>query len=174
MSGVSPGDPGSLSACGGLARRAAAGLGRDADLLRDAYAALGHGWTGLAARSTRASGGLVARTVADTAAELDRVGSLVQDHATTVATLATQVRDIEERAAAGGLEIRDGRLVPSWGISGEASQSRVTLRSQRRAELQARLDSTLAAQTRARATLRSALETSGGVLARLSAALRAG
>ena len=115
-----PGDPASVSACALTARAVAERLGRQATGVRTAYEAVGVGWTGRRSVAARRAGGALAQACDETAGELDRVGGLLQDHATDLADLVARARAVEERAAAAGLEVRDGRVERAWGVTGSA------------------------------------------------------
>ena len=45
---------------------------------------------------------------------------VLQDHSTDLADLVARSRAVEERAAAGGLAVRDGRVEVAWGVTGTA------------------------------------------------------
>ena len=104
-----PGDPASLSACAVTARAVAERLGDRATGVRAASAI----WVTAGRAAPRRAPG--ARSWPggrhrSTAAQLDRVGRVLQDHATDLADLVARARAVEERARAAGLEVRDGRV----------------------------------------------------------------
>ena len=112
---VVPGDPASLSACARTVREVARRLDDHATGVRAAYREVGDGWTGRESVATRRAGAGLADATSATTAELDRVGRVLQDHATDLADLVARARAIEERAAEAGLEVRDGRVERALG-----------------------------------------------------------
>ncbi|HET7820059.1 MAG TPA: hypothetical protein VFL10_00925, partial [Ornithinibacter sp.] len=107
---VVPGDPASLSACAGTARSVAERLAGHATGVRTASDELGEGWAGRTSAATRRRTADLATATDVTAGQLDRVGRVLQDHATDLADLVARARALEERARAAGLEVRDGRV----------------------------------------------------------------
>ena len=65
---------------------------------------------------------------------------MLQDHATDLAGLVARGRAVEERAGAGGLEVRDGRVELAWGVTGAADVQRDRAREESRVALQSELD----------------------------------
>lgn len=170
---IVPGDPASLSACGGTSRTVADRLAHHAAELRAAAELLREGWTGAASAATRRRTAGVADTTDAAAAELDRVGRVLQDHATDLADLVGRARLLEERAGSAGLDVRDGRVVAGWGVS-TADAAAERARDDTRATLQAELDLVLAQHERRRDWVLGVLRDSTGRLADLSRRLRAG
>jgi hypothetical protein len=173
MSGV-PGDPASLSACALTARAVAHSLGGQAAGVRTAYDAIADGWTGRASAAARRRGGMLADAGATAAEELERVGGILQDQATDLADLVARARSIEERAAAAGLEVRDGRVERGWGVTGSADADLDRSRDEVRAHLQADLDLVLVQHRRRRDWVLSVLRESTTALAEVSHRLREG
>lgn len=171
---VVPGDPASLSACGRTVREVARLLGDDATGVRTAYRELGEGWTGRTSAVARRAGADLADRVSQTGSELDRVGRVLQDHATDLADLVARARVIEERARAAGLDVRDGRVEQAWGVSGAADAGADREREHVRAALQADLDLVLAQHRRRRDWVLEVLRDSTTALAEVSHNLRGG
>lgn len=171
---VVPGDPASLSACAGTARAVSERLGGRAAGVRTASELLGDGWTGRTSASTRHRAALLAQSADSTGAQLDRVGRVLQDHATDLADLVARGRALEERARAAGLELRDGRLEIGWGVTGTADAGADRARETARADLQSELDLVLAQHRRRRDWVLGVLRGSSAGLAEVSHRLRGG
>ena len=171
---VVPGDPASLSACALTARAVADSLGAQATGVRTAYAAIDDGWTGRASAAARRRGAALADAATIAAQELERVGGILQDHATDLADLVARARTVEERAAAAGLEVRDGRVERGWGVTGSADADLDRSRDEVRSELQGELDLVLAQHRRRRDWVLSVLRESTTTLAGVSHRLREG
>lgn len=171
---VVPGDPASLSACAGTARSVAERLATQASGVRTASEDLGEGWTGRTSATTRRGLGRLAGAATDTAAQLDRVGRVLQDHATDLADLVARGRALEERAAAAGLVVRDGRVELGWGVTGPADATADRARDEARAALQAELDLVLAQHRRRRDWVLGVLRESTSALSGVSHGLRGG
>lgn len=171
---VVPGDPASVSACAGTVRSVSQRLADHATGVRSASAALGEGWTGRASAVTRRRGADLAAATELTAAQLDRVGRVLQDHATDLADLVARARAIEERARAAGLEVREGRVEIGWGVTGPADADADGARAVTRVALQAELDLVLAQHVRRREWVLGVLRDSNTGLSDLSHRLRGG
>ena len=169
-----PGDPASLSACALTARAVAQQLGRQATGLRTAYQAVGQGWTGRRSVAARRGGDSLAEACAATAGELDRVGGVLQDHATDLADLVARGRAVEERAAGAGLEIRDGRVERAWGVTGQADAVADRSLEETRSALQREVDLLIAQHRRRRDFALGVLRESTTTLAGVSHRLRDG
>ncbi len=169
-----PGDPASLSACALTARAAAERLEDSATGVRAACADLGDGWAGRVSVRARRRGAGLADAADRTAVELDRVGRVLQDHATDLAGLVARGRAVEERAGAGGLEVRDGRVELAWGLTGAADVQRDRAREESRVALQSELDLLRAQHTRRRDWVLAMLRESTATLADVSHGLREG
>ena len=169
-----PGDPASMSACGRTAREVARRLEDHATGVRAAYRELGEGWAGRESAATRRAGAGLADAVSTTGAELDRVGRVLQDHATDLADLVGRARSIQERARAAGLEVRDGRVQPAWGVTGAADAGADRARDLAGQALQADLDLVLAQHRRRRDWVLEVLRDSTATLAGVSHGLRQG
>jgi len=171
---VVPGDPASLSACGGTARSVAERLALHAHGVRTSVEALGAGWPGRTSATTRRRGAELAAATDVTADHLDRVGRVLQDHATDLADLVARGRALEERARAAGLEVRDGRIEIGWGVTGAADLEADQARAATGAALQAELDLVLAQHRRRRDWVLGVLRDSSTGLSDLSHRLRSG
>ena len=169
-----PGDPASLSACAGTTRSVATRLAQRADGVRTASVELTEGWPGRRSAATRRRAAALAEAARATATELERVGGVLQDHSTDLADLVARSRAVEERAAAGGLAVRDGRGDVAWGLTGTADESAEREREDLRAALQAELDLVLAQHRRRRDWVLGVLRDSTAGLARTSRNLRDG
>ena len=171
---VVPGDPASLSACAGTARSVAERLADHATGVRTASEALGEGWTGRTSAATRRRTADLAAATDATAGQLDRVGRVLQDHATDLADLVARARVLEERARGAGLEVREGRVEIGWGVTGAADAEADRSRAATRASLQAQLDLVLAQHQRRRDWVLGVLRGSTTELADVSHRLRGG
>ena len=171
---VVPGDPASLSACGRTVREVARRLEDDATGLRTASRELGEGWTGRTSAAVRRAGADLGDRLSQTGSELDRVGRVLQDHATDLADLVARARALEERAGTAGLEVRAGRVEQAWGVTGAADAGVDREREHARAALQADLDLVLAQHRRRRDWVLEVLRDSTTVLGEVSHRLRQG
>lgn len=171
---VVPGDAASLSACAATARAVAGHLGRRATGVRAASRLVAEGWTGRASAGVRARATGLAEATDTAATELDRVGRVLQDHASDLADLVARGRRLEERARAAGLEVRDGRVELAWGVTGTADAVGDRQRAQAQATLQADLDLVLAQHRRRRDWVLGVLRESTTALAEISHDLRTG
>ena len=171
---VVPGDPASLSACAGTARSVAERLGDHATGVRTASDLLGDGWAGRTSASTRRRAADLAAATDTTAAQLDRVGRVLQDHATDLADLVARGRALAERARAAGLEVRDGSVEIGWGVTGAADVDADRARAAARSALQAELDLVLAQHRRRRDWVLGVLRDSTTRLSDASHRLRGG
>ena len=171
---VVPGDPASLSACAGTARSVAERLADHATGVRTTSGLLGVGWTGRTSASTRRRAADLAAATDTTAAQLDRVGRVLQDHATDLADLVARGRALTERARAAGLEVRDGSVEIGWGVTGAADADADRARAATRSALQAELDLVLAQHRRRRDWVLGVLRDSTTGLSDVSHRLRGG
>ena len=171
---VVPGDPASLSACARTVRDVARRLDDHATGVRAAYREVGDGWTGRSSAATRRAGAGLADATSATTAELDRVGRVLQDHATDLADLVARARVIEERALRAGLEVRDGRVERAWGVTGPADAGVARALDDVRETLQADLDLVLAQHRRRRDWVLDVLRGSTRALGVVSHGLRQG
>jgi hypothetical protein len=171
---VVPGDPASLSACAATVRAVGGHLGGRATGVRTASRLLAEGWTGRASSGVRARAGGLAEATDTTGTELDRVGRVLQDHASDLADLVARGRRLEELARAAGLEVREGRVELAWGVTGTADAEGDHRRTEARATLQADLDLVLAQHQRRRDWVLGVLRESTTALADISHDLRSG
>ncbi len=169
-----PGDPASVSACAGTARAVAARLAERAGGVHTASAELADGWPGRRSAAIRRRAAPLAEAALATAKELERVGGVLQDHSTDLADLVARGRAVEERATAGGLTVRDGRVEVAWGVTGTADVSTERERDDLRAALQGELDLVLAQHRRRRDWVLRVLRDSTAVLAQTSRNVRDG
>jgi len=171
---VVPGDAASLSACAGTVGSVAAAVGGLSDPLAGAVRELSGGWSGRTSATTRRRAEALAAAAGTTATALERVGVVLQDHATDLAELHARARRVEERAGAAGLEVRHGRVVPRYGIAGEADAAGDRHRDDAAVALQEELDAITARHARRRDWLLGVLRASTDELAAVSHALRRG
>ncbi|PKW27146.1 hypothetical protein [Phycicoccus duodecadis] len=169
-----PGDPASLSACAVTVAAVARRLREGAAAAGPALADLGEGWGGRSSVALRRRGDSLVGAIATTADRLDDLGRVLQDHATDLAGLLARARALEERAMAAGLEVRDGRVLPPWGVLAEADAGTDRSRREAAAALQAELDLVLSQHRRRRDFVLRTLRASGETLAEVSHALRRG
>ncbi len=169
-----PGDPASTSACAHTVRAVASRLAEHAEPLDRAVRDLADGWPGRVSATTRRRGETLAAATDTTSSALERVSVVLQDHATDLADLHARARRVEERAAGAGLEVRDGRVVPRYGISGEADAADQRRREATASALQEELDAVAARHARRRDWLLGVLRESTDELATVSHALRRG
>jgi hypothetical protein len=169
-----PGDPGSVSACAGTVRAVADRLARIGPPLGSAVAELADGWPGRASATTRRRGGSLAAAAGTTSAALERVAGVHLDHAPALADLGARARRAEDRAAAAGLAVRDGRVVPAYGVTGEADADGDRARAETAAALQRELDGLRALHARRRDWVLGVLLASSEELSGVSHALRRG
>ena len=141
--------------------------------MRTASEQLGEGWAGRTSAATRRRAADLAAATEAAAAQLDRVGRVLQDHATDLADLVARARALEERARAAGLEVRDGRVEIGWGVTGAADAEADRARAATRAALQAELDLVLAQHRRRRDWVLGVLrDSTSGLSRRLAPAAR--
>jgi hypothetical protein len=169
-----PGDPGSLSACAATAAAVGRRLGALAQSLGPEVEALGDGWPGRTSVTTRRRGTVLAESTTSTADELTRVAGVLQDQASDLADLLARARSVEERARAAGLEVRDERVVPTYGVRGEADADAQRAQAEQAVRLQGELDLVLAQHRRRRDFVLGVLRESTERLAALSHGLRHG
>ena len=166
------GDPASCSQAGGSLRRLASELQAATNRAAGLHRALDEEWSGRVARAVGRGSRALLEASSSTAAELDRAGALLQDHATDLAEALQEVRAVEERAQAAGLAVAEGRVVLPWGVAGVADEAAAAAREAQRDDLQARLDRAVLHLTRRRSRLAASLEAARAVLAGHSADLR--
>jgi hypothetical protein len=166
------GDPASCSQVGGSLRRLASQLRAAGSQVQATQADLVDEWSGRVARTVGRGTTTVGEATTAVAAELDRTGALLQDHATDLAEALQEVRALEQRAGAVGLSVVDGRVTPRWGVSGVADHDALAAREARRSELQSELDRVALHLARRRARLTAALEAATALLADHSSLLR--
>lgn len=169
-----PGDPGSLSACAATVASVGRRVGALARALAPEVEALGEGWAGRTSVGTRRRGSALAVAGSSAADELTRVAGVLQDQASDLADLLARARAVEERAAASGLEVRDERVVPAYGVRGEADASAQRAQGDLAELLQGELDLVLAQHRRRRDFVLGVLRESTERLAALSHDLRRG
>ena len=130
------GDPGSLSALASSLRSRAVQLHADAEALRAALADAAPGWRGPSALERRRRAERLAEATATTADAMDACGRTLHSTATELAEAIARLRALEEEAGAAGLDVRDGTVERSWGITGVADAHSVDEAERVRAELE--------------------------------------
>ncbi|MGL4744927.1 MAG: hypothetical protein ACRCXL_11140 [Dermatophilaceae bacterium] len=171
---IVPGDPGSLSSCAATTRAVAARMTARAEDIDGAWSGIREGWPGPSSATIRRRGAALATATSSAAAEIDRIGLVFQEYATDLAELVARGRALAARASSAGLEIRDGRVVPPWGVVGEADATTARERAVLADALQAELEYVLIQHGRRRDRLLTALNGSTATLAHLSHGLRHG
>jgi hypothetical protein len=172
VTGPLAGDPASCSLAAGSLRRLASQLQASGARTAGAGDDLDSASSGRVVRGLGRRRALLLEAAHTTAAELDRTGSLLQDHATDLAEALQELRAVESLAVEHGLDVADGRVALRWGVSGLADPSAAAALEQTRAGLQARLDSAALHLGRRRARLADSLEQVRVALAARSAELR--
>lgn len=166
------GDPASMSALGASMRRTAVRLAADAERMADVGGRAAPGWSGPRAAGLRRRVDTVTGHTDGVAAALDDVGRALQLAATDLATAIAQLRELETSANALGLQVRDGSVTRSWGITGVADAGTVRDGDEQRQRLQERVHQTVTTLGRQRARLAKDLDRASGLLARAAAELR--
>jgi hypothetical protein len=166
------GDPASCSQAGGSLRRLASELRAATARAAEAHRSLDEEWSGRVAHTVGRGCRALLEASAAAAAELDRAGAQLQEHATDLAEALQEVRTVEQRAGATGLAVAEGQVVLPWGVAGVADVGASAAREEQRAALQAQLDRVALQVTRRRARLTASLEDARVVLAEHSATLR--
>lgn len=169
-----PGDPASLSACAVTVAAVARRLREGAASAGPALADLGEGWGGRSSVALRRRGDSLVGATTATADRLDDLARVLQDQATDLAGLQARARALEERAAAAGLEVCDGRVVPRLGVLAEAGGGADRSRRETAATLQSELDLVTSQHRRRRDFVLRTLRASGEALAEVSLSLRRG
>lgn len=167
------GDPASMSALGASLRRTAVRLAVDGERLDTALADASTSWSGPRAVRQRRRAGTAAEQAAAIAAALDDVGRSLQTAATELAAAVAHLRELEDEAAALGLDVQEGTVTKGWGITGVADAAVVHEEDRRRERLQERVHQAVTTLGRHRARLGSDLTRASGLLRQASAELRA-
>lgn len=169
-----PGDPGSLSACAATASSSAHRLAALAATLGPSVEGLADGWPGRTSAALRRRGAALTGATASIAARLEVMAVVLQDQATDLADLLARARAVEERAGAAGLEVRDGRVVPTLGVLAVADDTTATVRAGVADRLQSELDLVLSQHRHRRDAVLRTLHESYEALAEVSRGLRRG
>lgn len=147
MRGVVPGDPGSLSAIGAAARRAARDLDAARERSETAYASLKEAWSTSTSVRTRKEGQRALAALAEGARHAESVGAALQSYAVELSALQARARAVHDEASASGMTIDDGRAQLPWGVTGEADSTLMRERADSLRRVQSELDA-IAAQHR--------------------------
>lgn len=169
-----PGDPGSLSAAAAAARRAAREVERTHEGARTAYGSLKGTWGTSTSVRLRKEGARSLEVLAEGARHADAVGSALGTYAGELSELQARARRLVESVAAAGLTLDGGRVVLSWGVTGEADAGAAAVRDSDRAALQEELDAITAQHRRRRDRLVAELTESTHRLEGLARDLRLG
>lgn len=166
------GDPASMSALGASLRRTAVRLGADGQALTTALADASPGWSGPRSVQVRRRAATVAEQTTAVADALDEVGRSLQSTATHLSAAIARLRELEDAAAAMGLEVREGAVTKGWGITGIADAVALRDEDERRARLQERIHQTVTVLGRHRARLASDLTRARDLMTRAGNDLR--
>ncbi len=169
-----PGDPASLSACASTVRGVADRVAGLAPPLAEAFGEVADGWPGRTSARTRRRGASMAAAAATTSAGLERMATVLQDHATDLAELQARARWVRERAADAGLALRDGRVVSGQGLTESPDTGGEPASAETAARLQAELDTVRTLHARRRGWVLEVLRESRTELSEVSRALRRG
>lgn len=166
------GDPASMSALGASLRRTAVHLTADGEALAGAVAEAAPGWRGPRSVQLRRRSSAAAEQTTAVASTLDEVGRSLQSAAADLSAAIARLRELEDAAAAMGLEVREGAVTKGWGITGVADAAALRDEDDRRHRLQERVHQTVTALGRHRARLTKDLARAQDLLAHASDELR--
>lgn len=166
------GDPASISALGASLRRTAVRLSADGEDLASALADATPGWRGPRSVQLRQRAATTAEQTNAVASALDEVGRSLQGAAADLSTAIASLRELEDAAAALGLEVREGAVTKGWGITGVADPAAVRVEDDRRERLQERVHQSVTTLGRHRARLTKDLARAHDLLARAGDELR--
>lgn len=166
------GDPGSMSALGASLRRTAVRLSADSEDLERAADDATPGWSGPRATGLRQRVSTTAEETKAVAAALDDAGKALQAAATDLSTAIARLRELEDAAAAAGLELREGGVTKGWGITGVADAATVRDEDRERERLQERVHQAVSALGQKRSRLATELDRASTLLRASSAHLR--
>lgn len=172
MRDVLSGDPAACSRAGGTLLRTAERLRADVELVRAVRADVEEHWSSRAGTSARRRIEDLAVGMSRTARSFDDIGRALQEHSGDLSESLQEMRLLRERAETEGLGIEAGRVVPAWGVTGEASPALVAEREAARARTQQTLDALLNRLDRRRAHLAAIADEARTALAATSADLR--
>lgn len=139
------GDPASISALGASLRRIAVRLTADTAGVESAATDAGEGWRGPRAVHLRRRVDTATEQSRVVASVLDATGRTLQTAATDLSEAISRLREIEDAAAALGLEVREGSVTRGWGITGVADPATERGEHEQRERLQERLHQTVTA-----------------------------
>lgn len=166
------GDPASMSALGASLRRLSVTLAADGERLSAGLADVSHGWRGPRALELRRRTSTAAGQAHTIATALDDAGRALQVAATDLAAAIAHLRELEDAAAALGLEVREGAVTRGWGIRGVADADALHDEDRQRRRLQERVHQAVTTLGRRRARLTDELTRTAGLLTRSAAQLR--
>lgn len=169
-----PGDPGSLSAAGTAARRAARELAAAGERGHAAYASLKGVWGTSTSVRTRKEGQRSLAALARGAEQAEAVGGALQTYAVELSELQARARRVVESADTAGLVIEGGRVRRAWGVTGEADPQAARDIDALVSTLQDELDGLAAQHRRRRDRLLTEVTESTRTLDDIASALRLG
>lgn len=174
MRGHLPGDPGSLTAAGTAARRAARDLAAASADGTAAYLSLKDAWGTSTSVRTRKEGQRSMTAMAQGGRQAEAVGTALQTYAAELSVLQARARRVVDTASTAGLAIADGRVSLAWGVTGEADLGATHDRNALVNALQTELDGLSAQHRRRRDRLLAELTTSTRELDEIASSLRLG
>ena len=167
-----PGDPGSLSAAGTAARRAARDLAGASERGTTADLSLKNVWGTSTSVRLRKEGRRSMAALARGGQQADVVGAALQTYAAELSELQARARRVLDAAGPAGLAVVDGRVRPAWGVSGEADPRAARDAEELMRTLQDELDGLGAQHRRRRDRLLAALAESTRTLDEIANDLR--
>jgi hypothetical protein len=167
-----PGDPGSLTAAGTAARRAARELAGASATGTTAYSALKDAWGTSTSVRLRKEGQRSLATLTEGGRQADVVGAALQTYAAELSELQARARRVVDAADTAGLVIKDGQVGLGWGVTGEADLDAARDTAALVSTLQTELDGLTAQHRRRRDRLLTEVLTSTRELAELASDLR--
>ena len=172
MRGVVPGDPGSLSAIGAAARRAARDLAAARATSGTAYVSLKDTWATSTSVRTRKEGQRALATLAEGERHAETVGAALQAYAVELSELQARARAVVDEASGAGITVESGQVRLAWGVTGEADPGTTRERAEAVRGVQAELDAIAVQHRRRRDRLLGELARSTTELEALASALR--
>jgi len=169
-----PGDPGSLTAAGTAARRAARDLAFASAGGTTAYLSLKDAWGTSTSVRTRKEGQRSMTALSRGGRQAEAVGMALQSYAAELSALQARARRVVDVAGTAGLVIEDGQVALGWGVTGEADLGATHDRDATVGTLQAELDGLAAQHRRRRDRLLAELAASTRELAKIASDLRLG
>ncbi|EAP97591.1 hypothetical protein JNB_19013 [Janibacter sp. HTCC2649] len=167
-----PGDPGSVTAAGTAARRAARELAAASEGGTTAYAALKDSWGTSTSVRLRKEGQRSIAALTESGRQADVVGAALQTYAAELSELQARARRVVDAADTAGLVIEHGQVGLGWGVTGEADLDAARDTAALVSTLQTELDGLTAQHRRRRDRLLAEVLTSTRELAEVAGNLR--